>query len=66
MHEDEAPVPVRQISRLCVEVPCVDDDVGVGRRVPLDPLHCLDGLKWEIKPFRKQPISIDNEYDRNV
>ena len=45
MHEDEALIPVGQISRLCVEVPRVDDDVGVGRRVPLDPLHSLDRLK---------------------
>ena len=37
-------IPMRKISRLCVEVPGVDDDVGVGRRVLLDPLHGLDRL----------------------
>ena len=43
--------PVRKISRLSVEVSGVDDDVGVGRSVPLDPLHGLDRLKSWKKAF---------------
>lgn len=38
-------LPVRKISRFSVEVPSVDNDVSVGRSVPLDPLNGLDGLK---------------------
>ena len=42
---------MREIARLCVEVSCIDDDVGFGRSVLLDPLHRLDRLDTFLSYF---------------